>query len=61
MAKLFGDLEREHVFGTPVRAAERLRALAALGVEEIALHLAGGHAERLDTIALLGREVLPLL
>lgn len=61
MAKLFGDLEREHVFGTPARAAERLRALAALGVEEIALHLAGGHAERLDAIALLGREVLPLL
>jgi alkanesulfonate monooxygenase SsuD/methylene tetrahydromethanopterin reductase-like flavin-dependent oxidoreductase (luciferase family) len=61
MAKLFGDVEREHVFGTPVRAAERLRAFAALGIEEVALHLAGSHAERLDAIALLGREVLPLL
>jgi alkanesulfonate monooxygenase SsuD/methylene tetrahydromethanopterin reductase-like flavin-dependent oxidoreductase (luciferase family) len=61
MAKLFGDVEREHVFGTPVRAAERLRALAALGLEEVALHLAGSHAERLDTIALLGTAVLPLL
>ena len=61
MAKLFGDVEREHVFGTPQRAAERLRALARLGIEEVALHLAGGHAERLDAIALLGRDVLPLL
>lgn len=61
MAKLFGDVEREHVFGTPERAAERLRTFAALGIGEVALHLAGSHAERLDTIALLGRAVLPLL
>ena len=61
MAKLFGDVEREHVFGTPGRAADRLRAFAALGVGEVALHLAGSHAERLDSIALLGRAVLPLL
>lgn len=61
MARLFGDVEREHVFGTPARAAERLRTLARLGVAEVALHLAGSHAERLDAIALLGREVLPLL
>ena len=61
MAKLFGDVEREHVFGTPERAAERLRAFAALGVGEVALHLAGSHAERLDTIALLGHAVLPLV
>ncbi len=61
MAKLFGDVEREHVFGAPERAAERLRALAALGLEEVALHLTGSHDERLDTIALLGTAVLPLL
>lgn len=61
MARAFGDIEREHVFGAPERAAERLRAIAAQGVEEVALHLAGTHAERLDTIALLGREVLRLL
>lgn len=61
MARLFGDVEQRHVFGTPERAAARLRALAAAGAEDVALHLAGDHAERLDTIALLGREVLPLL
>lgn len=61
MARLFGDVEREHVFGTPERAAARLRALADAGADEVALHLAGDHAQRLDAIALLGRDVLPLL
>lgn len=61
MARLFGDVEQEHVFGTPARAAARLRALAADGADEVALHLAGDHASRLETIALLGGEVLPLL
>jgi alkanesulfonate monooxygenase SsuD/methylene tetrahydromethanopterin reductase-like flavin-dependent oxidoreductase (luciferase family) len=61
MAHLFGDLEREHVFGTPERAAARLRALASEGAEEVTLHLAGDHAQRLETIAIVGREVLPLL
>jgi len=61
MARLFGDIEQVHVFGTPGRAAARLRALAADGADEIALHVAGDHAQRLDAIALLGREVLPLL
>ena len=61
MAKLFGDIEGAHVFGTPERAAARLRALAQAGASEVALHLAGDHASRLDTIALLGRAVLPLL
>ena len=61
MAKLFGAVEHARVFGTPQRAAERRRALARRGRGEVALHLAGGHAERLDAIALLGRDVLPLL
>lgn len=61
MARLFGDVEQVHVSGTPERAAARLRALAAEGADEVALHLAGDPAERLDTIALLGREVLPRL
>ena len=61
MAKLFGDIESAHVFGTPERAAARLRELARSGASEVALHLAGDHASRLDSIALLGRDVLPLL
>ena len=61
MARLFGDVEREHVFGTPAHAAARLRALAADGADEVALHLAGDHARRLETIDLIGRAVLPLL
>lgn len=61
MAKLFGDIEDLHVFGTPSRAAERLRALARAGASEVTLHLAGDHASRLETIALLGRAVVPLL
>lgn len=56
-----GDVERLHVFGTPERAAERLRALADQGADEVTLHVAGDHASRLATIALLGAEVLPLL
>jgi alkanesulfonate monooxygenase SsuD/methylene tetrahydromethanopterin reductase-like flavin-dependent oxidoreductase (luciferase family) len=61
MAKLFGDIASTHVFGAPERAAARLRELARAGASEVALHLAGDHASRLDTIALLGRDVLPLL
>lgn len=61
MVRLFGDIERVHVFGTPERAAARLRALAADGAGEVALHVAGDHAQRLDAIALLGSEVLPRL
>ncbi|MEW6272216.1 MAG: hypothetical protein AB1689_23280, partial [Thermodesulfobacteriota bacterium] len=61
MAKLFGDVERQHVFGTPRRALARLREIAALGVSEVALHLAGDHASKLDAIALLGSDVVPAL
>jgi alkanesulfonate monooxygenase SsuD/methylene tetrahydromethanopterin reductase-like flavin-dependent oxidoreductase (luciferase family) len=61
MARLFGDIEREHVFGAPARAAARLRALADAGASEVALHLAGDHASRLDSIALIADELLPLL
>jgi len=61
MAKLFGDIETAHVFGTPERAAARLRALTHDGAGEVTLHLAGDHASRLEAIALLGSDVLPRL
>lgn len=61
MTRLFGDLERAHVFGTPPRALARLRELRALGVSEVVLHIAGDHASKLDAVALLARDVLPAL
>jgi len=47
------------VYGTPEQAAERLRELEAAGVERVMLqHLAH---DDLDTVALIGRELGPLV
>jgi alkanesulfonate monooxygenase SsuD/methylene tetrahydromethanopterin reductase-like flavin-dependent oxidoreductase (luciferase family) len=61
MATLFGDARREHLFGSPAAALDRLAELARSGVQEVALHLAGRHATRLRMIDVFASDVIPAL
>jgi alkanesulfonate monooxygenase SsuD/methylene tetrahydromethanopterin reductase-like flavin-dependent oxidoreductase (luciferase family) len=57
--RMFGDVERHHLWGGPARILDRVRDLARRGAGHLVLDLRG--APRLEAIALLACEVLPHL
>jgi len=61
MARLFGDVRRDHVFGTPAAALERLAGFARAGASEVMLHVLGDHETRLAAIDLIGAQIVPRL
>lgn len=58
-SRLFGDIERHHLWGGPARIVDRVRDLARRGAGHLVLDLRG--APHLEAIHLLARAVLPHL
>jgi alkanesulfonate monooxygenase SsuD/methylene tetrahydromethanopterin reductase-like flavin-dependent oxidoreductase (luciferase family) len=58
-AQLFGDVERHHLFGDPADVADRIRALADAGADEVTLDVRGAPVDQI--VDRLAREVIPLL
>jgi alkanesulfonate monooxygenase SsuD/methylene tetrahydromethanopterin reductase-like flavin-dependent oxidoreductase (luciferase family) len=58
-AQLFGDVRSRHLFGQPDEIADKIRALAQRGAEEITFDVRGAPVD--EVLELLAEKVLPQL